>query len=531
MRQPRWEDSPDSWLIANLSDIAEIIMGQSPPGSSYNELGEGLPFFQGKAEFGEKHPVAKKWCTEPTKLAEKNDILMSVRAPVGTVNLADRDCCIGRGLAALRVNTESVLVEYLYAFLQFAETYIAESGQGSTFAAISGKDLTRLLIPVPPLEEQQEIVNILQQAEDLRRLRQDSLEKAEKLASALFLEMFGNPLDNTRSKKPLGELGTLDRGLSKHRPRNAPHLFGGKYPFVQTGDVAGSNGFIKKYKDTYSEEGLKQSKLWPKGTLCITIAANIANTGILQFDACFPDSVVGFVAGEKVTPEYVMFAINVLQKVLETQATQSAQKNINLKVLRILAIPVPTEDELHKFTSFVKNVYSLIDDSSVFDSHLSKVFQAIEYKAFTGTLTQSWRNKHSSGITKAQARVTANASALVMLHDSPKPENQIDRNRHEIINQLSHFQKTVWKYFQTKEEPYVIDDLPTIIADIPDENITLQDQARLKNTLVTFTTLGLIAKVSIANGEDQFIPVYRALRDDDAHYMFRNKQSGSKATG
>src|SRR5690606_38147340 len=97
---------------------------------------------------------------------------------------------------------------------------------------------------------------------------------------------------------PLCELGNLDRGVSKHRPRNEPALLGGPYPLVQTGDVANSEGYIQNHLSTYTELGLKQSKLWPAGTLCITIAANIANTGILTYDACFPDSVVGFVPNE-----------------------------------------------------------------------------------------------------------------------------------------------------------------------------------------------------------------------------------------
>ena len=92
------------------------------------------------------------------------------------------------------------------------------------------------------------------------------------------------------------QLGELNRGKSKHRPRNALHLYGGPYPFVQTGDIKNATGVIREYKQTYSEEGLKQSRLWPKGTLCITIAANIADTALLGFDACFPDSIVGFIS-------------------------------------------------------------------------------------------------------------------------------------------------------------------------------------------------------------------------------------------
>src|SRR6476646_2180193 len=103
----------------------------------------------------------------------------------------------------------------------------------------------------------------------------------------------------------LGELGALDRGRSKHRPRNARHLYGGPYPFIQTGDIANSDGYIRTHTQTYSEAGLAQSRQWPTETLCITIAANIGKTAILTYPACFPDSVVGFTPGEDVTIEYV----------------------------------------------------------------------------------------------------------------------------------------------------------------------------------------------------------------------------------
>ena len=127
----------------------------------------------------------------------------------------------------------------------------------------------------------------------------------EDFLRSAFLEMFGDPVTNPKGWPLIkfSEIGELDRGKSQHRPRNAPELLGGPYPLIQTGDVANSGGYIRSYKSTYSEIGLKQSRMWPKGTLCITIAANIAKTGILTFDACFPDSVVGFSPNKKTNTE------------------------------------------------------------------------------------------------------------------------------------------------------------------------------------------------------------------------------------
>ena len=144
----------------------------------------------------------------------------------------------------------------------------------------------------------------------------------------------------------LSQAGWLDRGKSKHRPRNAPHLYGGPYPFVQTGDIRHSDTFIASVEATYSEAGLAQSRLWPVGTMCITIAANIGKTTILSMDACFPDSVVGFLAGaDDVSIRYIEYFMRSIQQKLEDEAPATAQKNINLEILEKVVIPIPPIDE------------------------------------------------------------------------------------------------------------------------------------------------------------------------------------------
>jgi type I restriction enzyme, S subunit len=144
----------------------------------------------------------------------------------------------------------------------------------------------------------------------------------------------------------LPQIGILDRGRSRHRPRNASHLYGGPYPFVQTGNIRHSDTFIREFEQTYSEEGLAQSRLWPAGTMCITIAANIAETAILAFDACFPDSVAGFIPdSDHVSVRFVELFFRTVQQRLEAFAPATAQKNINIETLAAVAVPVPPSDE------------------------------------------------------------------------------------------------------------------------------------------------------------------------------------------
>lgn len=164
---------PSDWISKRLGDLALVTMGQSPPGSSYNKSGRGMPFFQGKAEFGTKHPTVRQWTTAGTKFAQPGDILMSVRAPVGPTNVADTNCVIGRGLASIRAG-ETLDQAYLIWFLKHVEASIQARGKGTTFDAISGNDLRDTVISLPPVDEQRRIVKILD--ESLSRL--DSTRKS-----------------------------------------------------------------------------------------------------------------------------------------------------------------------------------------------------------------------------------------------------------------------------------------------------------------------------------------------------------------
>lgn len=154
----------------------------------------------------------------------------------------------------------------------------------------------------------------------------------------------------------LSQVGWLDRGRSKHRPRNAPHLYGGLYPFVQTGDIRHADTFLTAVEATYSEAGLAQSKLWPAGTMCITIAANIGKTAILSMEACFPDSVVGFLSGsDGISIRYVEYFMRSVQQKLEDEAPATAQKNINLEILEKVVIPVPPTLEQHQIVKLLED--------------------------------------------------------------------------------------------------------------------------------------------------------------------------------
>ena len=196
------------WKMVRLGDVAKINMGQSPASETYNDIGKGLPFFQGKTDFQSMYPTIRMFCSAPQKTANKNDILMSVRAPVGVVNIATQNCCIGRGLAAISETENVSYYRYLFYYLRYKENDIANMGVGSTFKAISRKDINMFSIPLPPLKTQQKIADMLDKASALIELRKAQLEKLDLLIKSKFIEMFGNASVNSKDYK-IRKLGDL----------------------------------------------------------------------------------------------------------------------------------------------------------------------------------------------------------------------------------------------------------------------------------------------------------------------------------
>ena len=252
-------------------------------------------------------------------------------------------------------------VPYLYYFLDRYVEELRKQSIGGVIKYIKIGNLTEARIPMRSILEQGVVVVNLKKVNDLITLRKRQLSKLDELVKSRFVEMFGEPTINSKGwpVARLSELGELNRGVSKARPRNSPDLLGGPYPLVQTGEVANSGLYIRHYNATYSEKGLAQSRLWNSGTLCITIAANIAQTSILTFDACFPDSVVGFVANERTNSVFVHFWFTFFQRILESQAPQVAQKNINLKILSELNVITPPLALQQEFAAFVEKVDKL----------------------------------------------------------------------------------------------------------------------------------------------------------------------------
>jgi len=321
------------------------------------------------------------------RFTPKHILYGKLRPYLNKVALPNFDGVCTTEILPILVNEKLVDRGYFHALLLAPEfvKWASANVSGANLPRLAPERLAQYRLALPPLNEQKRTAALLDKADRLRRTRRYVQEFSDGFLQSVFLEMFGDPMKNPMrwDVSLLEDLGTLDRGRSRHRPRNASQLLGGPYPLIQTGEVANSDGYIRTYKQTYSEMGLQQSKMWPKGTLCITIAANIAKTGILLFDACFPDSVVGFTANFKTNAEYVQQWFSFMQQHLERIAPESAQKNINLEILHGLQVPLPPLKLQKKFAEVVRRVERLRAQQREAARQAEHLFQTLLHRAFS----------------------------------------------------------------------------------------------------------------------------------------------------
>lgn len=198
-----------------LSEVANITMGQSPSSESYNLIGEGVPFFQGKADFGKINPSVRMYCNAPSKMAYPNEVLMSVRAPVGDVNISNVECCIGRGLAAISAIEQILDSKYLFYVLQMKKEQISALGTGSTFKAINKGILEQIEVPMVDIVIQKKIVSVLERAQELIDKRKEQIQACDELIKSQFIEMFGDIQSNPLKWEEVtfGDVSKVRQGL------------------------------------------------------------------------------------------------------------------------------------------------------------------------------------------------------------------------------------------------------------------------------------------------------------------------------
>ncbi|WP_051650203.1 restriction endonuclease subunit S [Selenomonas sp. AB3002] len=341
-----------------LGDMATYINGYAFKPIDWGTKGLPIIRIQNLTDTGKEYNYYDGEVKEKY-LVKKGDVLISWSASIGVFEWEKEDAWLNQHIFKVVFDKGEVDKQYFKYVTGYVLKKSLQHAHGSTMKHLTRGTFDKLPIPIYDLKEQRVIAEKIGKVDEAIAECDAMLADFDLLVKSRFIEMFGDPVTNDMNWETdiLKNLGELNRGVSKHRPRNAPELLGGPYPLVQTGDVSNADTYINDYSSTYSEIGLKQSRMWSKGTLCITIAANIAQTGILTFDACFPDSVVGFISGSRTNQMYMHYWFSFFQKILEEQAPQSAQKNINLQILSNLSVMVPPLELQEKFAKFVELAY------------------------------------------------------------------------------------------------------------------------------------------------------------------------------
>lgn len=354
--------------MARLGEICRLNMGQSPDSSSYNENGEGIPFFQGNADFGEVFPTVRVWCNTPTKIAHPGDILISVRAPIGALNIANTNCCIGRGLAALTVDENICLKQYLWYAIANKVEELNSKGTGSTFKAISKSILGETEIPLPSLDEQRRIAATLDKVANLIALRKQQLAKLDELVKARFVEMFGD-LANPRCKFPKCTLeescsdeedikcGPFGTQLSKDEYQNSG-IAVWEIPQINSGFTSKPTHFLTAEKAIQ----LKAYSIKP-GDIAMSRKGNVGKCGL--FPENYEPGIIHSdvlrirVDSNRVIPCFMMYQLHFSQAVqhqIEVVSSGAIMAGINVTKLKRIQVSIPDYELQKTFSIFVGKI-------------------------------------------------------------------------------------------------------------------------------------------------------------------------------
>jgi len=340
----------ESWVETTLDGIAEVVMGQSPDGRTYNQEGIGLPFMQGSAEFGEHNPVPEKWCSEPKKIAESGDLLLSVRAPVGDTNFADQRIAVGRGLSIIRANKES-LTEFIRLVIQLnVAELIASSGSGM-FASITGKNLKEFKVHLPPLPEQRRIVDLISSVDSYTEALQQQLASTKSSRSAVLYELLTAGGDDWVETK-LGLIAEFVMGQAPLGERCNKEGIG--TPFVKAGEFGENRPAIVEW----TTDPLKMAK---HSDVLVCVVGATAGKINLGADCAIGRSVAAIQPSKKLNQFYLYYLLSLELSNLRSGSRGSAQGVITKDDLYRIPVRLPSIEEQNVTVSIVSSIDNFID--------------------------------------------------------------------------------------------------------------------------------------------------------------------------
>jgi type I restriction enzyme S subunit len=390
---------PSDWQIKHLKFVSSINMGQSPPSEIVNTLGDGLPFLQGNADFGAEHPSVRTFCFSPPKTAEPLDILLSVRAPVGALNIADMKYGIGRGLCAMRPSMRYLEQKYCYYVLQIARLELDAIAKGSTYDAVSADDVSCLSISLPPVDAQRTIGLFLdretKKIDALIAKKERLIELLQEKRTALITQAVTKGLDPNVPMKDSGIkwLGKIPAHWEVMKTKYAAGLRSGHTPSRQhpeywenctipwfgLADVwqirSGRREYVSETSEKISALGLANSAacLLPKGTVILSRTASVGFSAIMDTPMATTQDYVNWVCGESLVPEFLLYVFRAMTREFERLMMGSTHQTIYMPDVARFICPIPPIEEQGKIVAYIREQLQKINELA------AKVHAAIDY--------------------------------------------------------------------------------------------------------------------------------------------------------
>lgn len=440
-------------------------------------------------------------------------------------------------MSHLAVLTPSDLVHHEYLYWWSTAFDAARVIPDPSYPSIRLQDLGRVKFPLPTLIEQQRIVDVLRQAESLGKYRSSARATIDTLTREYCAKLFGDVFTNDKSWPvvKLGKISDIVRGSSP-RPQGDPRLYGGPVPRLMVSDLTRDGLWVNATTDSLTEEGAKASRAMPARSVVMAVSGAPGMTAILNHDACIHDGFVGLRdLDQNLLPEFVAYTLNLLRAKNDQQAVGAVFRNLTTDQVKAISIPLPPIELQRQFQAFLFQVQTIQGDIVSSDKLLKELLDTIRIEAFSGELTESWRQRNLATITESvfvrDARLIERGAKVSIRTEifapSERPTDFSRPMRQWLIDELSEFQYEVWNMLRHEWRGLVIVDDPEVFDDFCTNPQTVwriehfkASNKRIRQTLEQLAALGLIAKVSVPKSnavtqQIEYLTAFRPLREDE----------------
>jgi len=379
-----------SYQSVSLGEVAHVSMGSAPPGESYNTNGQGVPMIAGAGDYGAEYPEPKKWTTAPSRVTARGDLIVCVRATIGDLNWADKEYCLGRGVAGLRPKDNKLDLRYAAHYIAERKDDLSKLGTGSTFLAIRRGDLENFPIPLPPLPEQKRIAAILDKADAIRKKRKQAIALTEDLLRSTFLDMFGDPVLNPKGweVKRLNGLAEITTGNTPSRA--IEDYYGEGIEWIKSDNINTPDHFLTRATEALTPKGEKIARAVPAGATLMTCIAGspdcIGNVALADRKVAFNQQINALTPKKKVNPYFLYSALLCSKGWIQRASTNSMKGMVSKGRLSAVAMIAPPSEIQREFAQWFTSFLEMRGKMSGGAGEAENLCNALSDRAFRGEL-------------------------------------------------------------------------------------------------------------------------------------------------